>query len=216
MKCLLPMVARPLFASLLFVAAALALATCSGCTTLPDPGANPHESTLVLDYPDGRCSGTAVGPHTLLTASHCTWGAPLAEVNEEPAKALSMVHDGNDHVLVTVDLTFEHYSPVSLEVPPQGTRVRLWGNPGGLLDQYRVGYIAGLCPTEFCYPLPTKVANVTTVDIHGWKGDSGAALFDNRGYVVGVVSTVNKVGPTYMPTGVMPFAFTQEQLEAVR
>ena len=201
--------------TLLFLLALL-LPACAAYPPEAEPPFNPQDTTLRLGFGPYVCSGTAVGPHTILTASHCATEFPLTETNDAPVKALKYTHDGLDHVLIRVDREFPQYATVSLQVPPQGTHVRMWGNPGGLRDQYREGYIAGTCPAAECYPLPGIYPDMVTVEINGWKGDSGAALWDGN-IVVGVVSVVITSMPSYAPSAVMPMAFTPEQLmEAAR
>ena len=60
----------------------------------------------ILDSDEkGHCSATAVGPHTLLTAGHCDLNTNKLTLGEEVVTILSVMPDGNDHVLYIVDHT---------------------------------------------------------------------------------------------------------------
>lgn len=205
----------------LFLASVLALvAGCAGCASIPSAEEvfDPAPATLTIQPElSSGCSATAVGPQTLLTASHCIRdGALFLGVEGLPVAILSVERDLTDHALVKVSWVFPVYAEISLTPPVQGDRVRMWGNPGVLEDQYREGYIAGYCPTTTCFPLDIPVDDIVMVAIPGWKGDSGAALFNPAGQIVGVISTVTMVGPGYIPMGAAPFTFTPEQLAGIR
>jgi len=57
----------------------------------------------------------------------------------------------------------------------------------------------------------------TLWDINAFPGDSGSAIFDMHGRVVGVISIIvpQIYGPSYMKLmGSLPLAFTEKQWEA--
>lgn len=200
----------------LILASILALAGC-GCASVPEVF-DPEPTTLTIQ-PEmyTTCSATAVGSQTLLTASHCIdEGQRLVGVEGSPVAIQSVVRDLTDHALVQVEMTFPVHAEISLATPQQGDHIRVWGNPGAMEDQYREGYIAGTCPAELCFPQDIPMDDITIIAMPGWKGDSGAAVFNEAGQIVAVISTVHMVGPGYVPMGAAPFTFTAEQLAGIR
>jgi len=153
---------------------ALVLSGC-GCVSVPDYE-SAAKASLRLEWPNQVCSGTAVGPHTILSAAHCfgvASGSML--VNDVRADYEVIADDQNDHVLVHVS-TFQsrvaHLGPK----PRQGDVVFTHGNPGGYPDLLIVGYVSGW------------VDGNMELDSNNWHGDSGAAVFNRWGQIVGVVS----------------------------
>ena len=131
------------------------------------------------------CSATAIGPHAILTASHC----------ESPTDAISIrgyedakihidriIRDDRDHsIFLLSGVTFEHYTALDLDYKPvQGEQVFIFGNPGSLSDIYRDGSVAG---TTF-----NKDTDVLLVNLNGWHGDSGSGLFTASGKLIGVLA----------------------------
>ncbi len=168
-----------------------------------------YDTTLHLRFQsEGACSGTVVGKDIILSAEHCFLEDTLITADGAPVEVLEVVADGNDHVLVRVDKMFDKWAPLanskSLRV-----RERVWwmGNPGGEIDVYREGYVSRLAPDEI------------VIDAQIYNGDSGAGIFDKRGRVVGVISSIGVlgVGHDYQMTVALayPLAFTSEQIQEV-
>lgn len=118
---------------LAILAAVLLLAGCTGMA---------HRTSLHLQFSDGSCSGTAIGPHALLGAEHCFTGAKLKKIDGHPVKVKKIIRDHADHVIVIVAQRFKHWS-LRARMPSQGSPVYIDGNPGNLRDIYRHGYVAG-------------------------------------------------------------------------
>jgi len=154
----------------------LAVLVLGGSWATERPKSDPHATTLRLEFSDGGlCSGTAVGRHTVLTATHCLeGGAVLRNINGKVASIARQEDDGKDHSLLVVSLAFEQFAQIG-GVLGQGDQVEYWGNPSGLSDQYRRGVVSGYGQ------------GVVLIDANGWKGDSGAGVF-KAGKVVTVVS----------------------------
>ena len=151
-----------------------------GCASLPEVPSHDalRETALRLEFASGVCSGTATGPQTLQTASHCFQFDKLVSVNGVPVQVVTVSDDKRDHAQVVVTgITFKRWA-VRGEAPKQGDRVRFWGNPKGNKDSYRVGHVA--------------YANdkVVAMDVMTCLGDSGAGLFNDAGELVGMVSAV--------------------------
>lgn len=171
----------------------------SGCADA-HPG-DFRNTALRLDLEGGGvCSGTAVAANVVLTAQHCTDYSPIVAINGQPARALKIVKDGKDHVLVRVTMRFKHWAKVG-SGPLTGDKVRWIGNAAGQDSLYREGYITRAWIGE------------TWIDAHGFVGDSGAALFCADGRICGVVSAAKNWTRAPFSFTVMvsyPLSFTQK------
>ena len=156
----------------------MALLPTSHVETLKHAYNSVHATTLVLGInDDGICSGTAIGQHTLLSAAHCFENIKTLTVNGRPTKILAMVSDNHDHELVRIDRVFTHIATFG-PTPDPGDLVFMYGAPAGIQDQLQVGRVSG------------HRGKYTLYDVTSFLGDSGAAIFDEQGRIVGVVSAV--------------------------
>lgn len=182
------------------VVALLLLFTLTGAASAPVYPVT-HAATLRLGFEDGTCSGTAIAQRRVLTAEHCIEGGALVKINGRPAHVTGQpVLDGNDHAILTVDVTFKQWARIGGGMY-QAQALHWWGNPAGLDDLFRRGYVSG-----------TTEGWMLIVGM-GYKGDSGAALFDQHGLIVGIVSTLWVEG-SFQLLGAKPLAFTVEQWKA--
>lgn len=189
-----------------FALAALLL-TLAGCAG--NPIAKAHSSTVLLAMDDGTCSGTVVGPHTVLTAEHCLVGAHRLAIDGNPVKVVSVTLDHSDHALVRVDRSFPAWAQVGGS-PVYGEPVFVLGNPGVLRDMYRHGYVSG--------HHMLKGMDVTLYDLNGYYGDSGSGIFNDSGELVGVVSVMQQqVDGGYIKfMGSFALRFTAQEWESVQ
>lgn len=137
---------------------------------------------------DSECSATAIGPHALLTANHCEvstdelyiYGLP------QPVHILGRIRDDNDHSIYLVDGPVFPYAHINLKPDYlYGMRVYMFGNPDGHIDFYRQGYAVGIGNTGDAKDIqPDEIM----FDLNIFRGDSGAALFDLDGNIIGVIS----------------------------
>lgn len=176
------------------------------------------------------CTATAIGPQALLTATHCELPSDVLQIRYEdrPAVITARIRDGNDHTIYLLkNVMFEDYVDVSLLDPlEQGEEVFVWGNPGKWSDQLRKGYVTGKLSGGSSLaaffsgqlPEPTKIL----FDFPAWHGDSGAAILNAEGKIIGIVSTGDSQSMEKDPTdsimlmGSYLLAFSQDDLDAAR
>jgi hypothetical protein len=178
-----------------------------GCGTPPARHALKDATVRIELVGLGSCSGTIIGPHAILSATHCFNDPASIKINEAPAIVKDREDDGFDHTILVVDLTFAYWADVSDWGLRQGDTVFYWGNPGGELDWYRRGYVVGKDRDE-------DGKDLAILDVNGFFGDSGAGVFDSSGRVVGVVSLCtfqSGYGVPFKMMGVYPFHFTAQQ-----
>lgn len=187
--------------------ACLALAFLLGATGCASVIERTHETTLHLVINgDESCSGTAIGPHAILSATHCFDWLFSLKVYGQPIRVIDAFSDGNDHTVLIVGLTFHRWATVGGE-PRQADRVFVFGNPGRETDMYRLGEVYGLSPTSKGLAM--------LYGINGWMGDSGSGVFDQSGHLVAVISFLRYMGTddtSWQCMGSYPLAFTSEQL----
>lgn len=184
----------------------LALLFVAGCA-----GAHPTDFkayTLRLDFERGVCSGTAVGPNVLLTATHCfEGGGRLLAINGAEHYALKIVKDGKDHSLVRVTASFDKWATIGL-YPNAGDRVRFLGNAAGEADMYREGYVVRARSDELL------------IDSRGFGGDSGAGIWNHKGQLIAVLYGgkfwVGGQGTRLDLILAWPLAFTADDWKAIR
>jgi V8-like Glu-specific endopeptidase len=166
-----------------------------------------RDTALRLDLEGGGiCSGTAVSSNLVLTAQHCTDSGPILAINGQPARALKIVKDGHDHVLVRVTMQFKHWAKVG-RGPLTGDKVRWIGMPAGNDNVYREGYVA------------RNYSDETWLDALAFGGDSGAGVMCADGRLCGVVSA-GKIWVrgefTFAVTVLYPLGFTAKDWQAIR
>lgn len=161
-----------------------------GITTAPaDAGSKPtragiaraHAATVRLEFGGSLCSGTIIGSHAILTATHCLQDDPrTVHVSGKFAEVVDRIDDGNDHSILWVAAPLPHARAViATQAPESGDEVRLYGNPGGLRDVLRRGLVVGFrTDAERPYIL---------LDLNCFPGDSGGAIFNERGEVVTIL-----------------------------
>lgn len=130
----------------------------------------------------GHCSATAIGPHALLTAAHCESDFPDIRVDGMVAHVDKYIYDTADHeILLMSGITFPVFVHLADRPLEQGDEVLIWGNPAKHRDYLRRGYVVAI-NNEPDY------GTEAVLDLNGFFGDSGSAVFDEWGNVMSVTS----------------------------
>ena len=125
------------------------------------------------------------------------------KINGRETKIISIVSDGNDHVLVEVDHVFENYAVIGAR-PIAGDHIHFWGNPARLNMVYREGYVSHF------------IHGMMMMNVNGFFGDSGGGIFDDSGHIVGVINIINVhpyMGVMFSLMGSDPLEFTDQQYQ---
>jgi hypothetical protein len=165
---------RALVAGILLVASGAVIA---GNVGLRRTEANVHEFTLLVEFLDGgHCSGTKVARSTILLAAHCLSPGMTAVLIEKTPVAIVAIDEGpGDQARLTLRAEFKRWAVIG-RPPVQGDEVFFFGNPAHHRDQLRRGYISG-----------TRDDGLITAMLPLWRGDSGSAVFNERGQIVALV-----------------------------
>jgi hypothetical protein len=145
-----------------------------------------------------------VAKQVLLTAAHCDRPALWVEGTE--LVILRKEKDSGDHMLLRVQREFKYVARLGPAVE-QGDQVFVWGNPERLGLLLRLGHYVG--------DTLSSGKAVQLYDLSASFGDSGAAIYDKRGRLVGVVSLIYQRTAHLHLMGAFPLDFTKEQWDAV-
>lgn len=170
------------------------------------------------------CTATAIGPHALLTAQHCDLpsdGSPvifLVDPIKEPDYLIDRtnywitgkVFDGSDHMILLVSgPAFADIVPYDVAPPRQGEMVAWFGNPLGIRDQFREGYVSGATDAPVPFQSKDKPQSMWRVAAGSLPGDSGSLVFDEKTQqIVGIVTYSINDG-TFMGMFVPHFSASQ-------
>lgn len=150
----------------------------------------------------GSCSATAIGPHAILTAAHCSSASAVITIDDHDADVMATMGDGLDHMIILErGVTFTYFADVDTARPVIADDVFVFGNPGSFSDMYRKGVVAGFEKPEapetalqaLLYSKPksgNEGVQTTYYDFNGFFGDSGSAIFNDTGKIVGVTSFI--------------------------
>jgi hypothetical protein len=138
----------------------------------------------------GMCTGTAIGPHALLTAEHCLERGGVKKISPDLAtedhNILAVAGDGRDHVLLLLDGSpFTNYITVKPGTAKLKDLVNMYGAGGG---EYPPAHKSGhVVDCQDPSDVDTNAGIVcTTLPII--PGDSGSAVYEADGEMVGIVT----------------------------
>jgi hypothetical protein len=161
----------------------------------------------------GLCTGTAVGQHAILLATHCLEDTPDAitiDLATETHEIVATAGDGCDHTILLIDGTPLYFiENVKTAEAVIGETVTIYGVGG---EKY---------PPVPKYGKVTDCEDPSDMDaqagqfcasIHAIPGDSGSAVFNAKGEILGLITYSDE--DTY-PTSTRDYAlgFTQKQLD---
>jgi hypothetical protein len=126
---------------------------------------------------------------------------PIELLIDDKMCAISKIeNDVTDHSLILLaGCSFSAKARLGIQ-PSVGAQVMYWGNPYLFEDMLRIGYIA------------KKENGSLFLDINGYKGDSGSAVFDSSGKIVGVLSYGYTIR-AFTIAEATPFTFTRKQYD---
>jgi len=160
-----------------------------------------------------HCSATAIGPHAVLTASHCEEATDDLVIDQTKVKIVSILRDKLDHSIILFNgPRFTAWSELKAVRLQPLQQLIICGNPLQLTQLYRTGFVAGqtLGPTG----IP-----VILIDMNVYYGDSGAGVFTTSGDLIGVLNIVfgnQRNGNYFKLAGMNVNAFTDAQLKQAR
>lgn len=103
--------------------AILAMLMLAGCAL---PVHMVRNTTHRLTIHNEVCSATAVGHHTLLTASHCMRGGPVM-IDGTAIVITEIMQDGHDHTLIVTPHKFKHRAFMRPRPLRAGTKIFYYG-----------------------------------------------------------------------------------------
>lgn len=143
---------------------------------------NLYQSAMVFSTPsnNGKCSGTAVSHDVILTAKHCLPDGEAIIKNFETPDYYAIVDRvdvGDDISLIRViGKTFENTSKISFDTHLVNDDVFYFGGIDQAPRLFRRGYIISINE------------KYTGLDSNGFFGDSGSAIFNEDGEIIGVMT----------------------------
>lgn len=183
---------------------------------------NVHEALEIaqiasIDPDPVFCSATAIGAHSILTATHCEVASDIVMVSKfGKSRIAGRIRDGNDHTIYLLsDLTFTEFANINLKAEiSYGEDVFIMGNPGPLSHQLRKGYVTGLDSTQ--------ERTSILFDLNIFEGDSGVGVFNTDNELIAVLSMkyvvpgVKEGDSPFVLAEALPLKFTQDQIDAAK
>jgi hypothetical protein len=176
---------------------------------------------IAMDSPvtgPSGCSATAIGPHALLTASHCEKPDGFVTVDgEKGVPIVKVIRDGDDHSILFLEpksVRFLYTARFVNRPLKVGEFVFIWGNPG----DSGVQFVAILRTGKFEAQNIFKNRITDVFDLACEHGDSGSAIFDINGNIVDVLSiggslSIPNYGDVGNATGALRVKFPPEVFE---
>jgi len=167
-------------------------------------------------FADGSdCNSVAVGPHTILTASHCVDKNTSSLAVDSKDKVVPVKHktyDTKDHVIVILGYTFKNWASISQQPLQLGQEVFIAGAPGRLDQLYRTGVYSGLSHVG-------SRAVMMMFQLPSFYGDSGSAIFNQQGEIITTITCIASLSDNHDYIGfacAYPLSFSTQQLEHIQ
>lgn len=166
-----------------------------------------------------ECSGTAIGPHAILTAEHCDERGKATEVSLDLSRQrfpiVAKITDDRDHVIYLFD------GPALTDIQPYETRAPRIGEPVVLFGfgeaMYPETAKTGIVLDEFDPSEIDADQGMFYTSTHILPGDSGSTIYGADGKMLGLVTYgMHPNGDEEAPeTGDFMLGFTAEQIAEV-
>lgn len=163
-----------------------------------------------------RCNSTSVGPHSILTATHCIKGENEATIaidsKNHNVSIIQKIEDKKDHTILVLGYTFKNWAGISEQPIILGQEVFITGAPGDFSPLYRVGVYSGWSRLDSHAPMMFFQLPI-------FYGDSGSAIFNSSGQIVTTVTCNAALVGDHDYLGFAcanPIAFTKQQLEQIQ
>src|ERR1022692_2192877 len=142
-----------------------------------------HTEDGVVEIGKALCTASAIGPHALLTATHCDAGETTLQVDHEliTRTILGRITDGEDHTIFLIDGpaykdTMGRFYSTQDTI---GDKVFMYGDGGRMYPpMYRTGYRMGSEVMEAGdVPEGMPIGELYIFDMNIVGGDSGSAIY---------------------------------------
>ena len=174
-----------------------------------------------IGNPSGLCTGTAVGPHALLTALHCDEGeidVISLDLAVQKYHIVGYIYDGRDHIIYHLDgPAFKDFVTIQEREAKVGETVTSYGDGRGDFPQhtYFGKVIEDSNGGDTSEIDMAAVAHVFSLPVI--PGDSGSAIYGTDGDIVALVTYSNSNDYTGTKEAVgFALNFSAEELEMIR